>query len=126
MALTVTDLAEEVRESNRRLTAAIEALNSEVGDVRVEVARINTNLNWPRGIGPIVAGSAVAIPILVGAGVYRFWRVESEIAKLQGDTSQVKNDTAELRDDFKTRDERLSRTLERIEKALPPASRGGP
>ena len=46
MSLTVTDLAEEVRETNRRLTAAIDALRTEVTDLRVEVAKINTNLNW--------------------------------------------------------------------------------
>ena len=148
MSLTVTELAEEVRESNRRLTAAIDALRSEAEDLRVEVAKINTSLNWMKGIGRVVAGSALAIVILVGTGVYRFGLVEgeiaglrkdmdqvkkdvaesraevkSDIAKLRGDTDQLRKDTAELRAEVRARDDRLSRTLERIEKALPPASR---
>jgi hypothetical protein len=57
MSLTGNELAEKVRESNRRLTAAIDALNTEVADLRVEVAKINTNLNGLKGIGRIVAGS---------------------------------------------------------------------
>jgi prefoldin subunit 5 len=144
MSLTVTDLAEEVRETNRRLTAAIDALRTEVTDLRVEVAKINTNLNWLKGIGRIVAGSAVAVLILVGTGVYRFGRVETAIAELQRDTGErfgrvetsiasLQRDTGELRKDatefraeFKARDDRLSRMLERVEKALPPVSKGNP
>ena len=144
MSLTVTDLAEEVRETNRRLTAAIDALRTEVTDLRIEVAKINTNLNWLKGIGRIVAGSAVAVLILVGTGVYRFGRVETAIAELQRDTGggfgrvetsigNLQRDTGELRKDatefqaeFKARDDRLSRTLERVEKALPPVSKGNP
>ncbi len=156
MSLTVTELAEEVRESNRRLTAAIDALRSEAEDLRVEVTKINTSLNRMRGIARVVAGSAVAILILVGTGVYRFGHVEGEItrlggdikqlrtdmdqvrkdtaewraeikgdlAKLRGDTDQVRKDTAEWRAEARARDDRLSRTLERIEKALPPAPKG--
>jgi outer membrane murein-binding lipoprotein Lpp len=123
MSLTVTHLAEEVRESNRRLTAAIDALRSEAEDLRVEVAKINTSLNWMKGIGRVVAGSAVAILILVGTGVCGFGRVESEIARLGGDVIQLRKDTTELRAEFKARDDRLGRTLERIEKALPPSPR---
>ncbi len=123
MSLTVTELAEEVRESNRRLTAAIDALRGETEDLRVEVAKINTSLGWMKGVGGVVAGSALAIAVLVGTGVYRFGHVEGEIAGLRGDMDQVRKDTAELRAEVKARDDRLSGTLERIEKALPTATK---
>src|SRR5690349_3681046 len=125
MSLTVTELAEEVRETNRRLTAPIDPLRTAVSDLRIEVAKINTNLNWLKGIGRIVAGSAIAVLILVGTGVYRFGRVETAIAELQRDTGGLRKDVTELRAEFKARDDRLSRTLERVEKALPPAPKGG-
>ena len=123
MPLTVTDLAEEVRAPNCRLTAAIDALPTEVSDLRVEVAKINTSLNWLKGIGRIVAGSAVAVLILVGTGVYRFGRVETAIAELQQDAGELRKDVTELRAEFKARDDRLTRTLDRVEKVLPPASK---
>jgi prefoldin subunit 5 len=149
MSLPVTELAEEVRESNRRLTAAIDALRGEAEDLRLEVAKINTSLTWMKSIGRVVAGSAGAVLMRVGNGVYRFGRVESEIArvgvemnqirkdtaesraevkadiaKLRGDMDQIRKDTAESRAEVRARDDRLSRTLERIEKALPPAPGG--
>jgi hypothetical protein len=50
-------------------------------------------------------------------------RVGGDITKLRGDTDQLRKDTTELRAEFKARDDRLGRTLERIEKALPPSPR---
>ena len=131
MSLTVTDLAEEVRETNRRLTAAIDALRTETEDLRVEVARINTSMSWMKGIGAVVAGSAFAIVVLVGTGIYRFGhvegaitRLERDVGQLRGDMDQLKRDGAELRSESKAREDRLSRILERIEKALPSPPRG--
>lgn len=149
MSLTVAELADEVRDTNRRLTSAIDALRTEVADLRVEAARINANLGWLKGIGRIVAGSAVGILILIGTGVYRFGHVENAIAELQRDTAELRKDTAELRSEFTARlaevqrdtarltkdmaefrsefkawDDRLTRALERVEKSLPPAPKG--
>jgi prefoldin subunit 5 len=124
MSLTVAELTDEVRDTNRRLTSAIDALRTEVADLRVEAARINANLGWLKGVGRIVAGSTVGILILIGTGVYRFGHVENAIAELQRDTAELRKDTAELRSDFKARDDRLTRALERVEKALPPAPKG--
>ncbi len=87
------------------------------------MAKINTSLNWLKGIGRIVAGSAVAVLILVGTGVYRFGRVETAIAELQQDAGELRKDVTELRAEFKARDDRLTRTLDRVEKVLPPASK---
>ena len=82
MSLTVAGLPDEVRETNRRLTSAIDGPRTEVSDLRVEAAKINANLGWLKGIGRIVAGSAIAILILIGTGVYRFGHVENAIAEL--------------------------------------------
>lgn len=51
MSLTVTELAEEVRESNRRLTQAVEGLGRKFDDVRVEVA--NLRVEMAREIGAV-------------------------------------------------------------------------
>jgi prefoldin subunit 5 len=135
MPLTVSGLADEVRDTNRRLTAAIDGLRNELADLRVQVAEINTNLKWARGIGRIIAGSAVAIAVLVGTGIYRFGHVENPIAELQRDTAELRKDTAEhraelrkdiaeIKADLKARDDRLSQTLQRMEKALPASPEG--
>lgn len=133
MALTVTDLAEEVRESNRRLNAsidrldtAVEGLRKETEDLRVEVAMINTTIGWLRSVGRVVAGSAFAMLILIGTGIYRFGHVEAEITRLGNDMSELKKEMKELKDEFRARDDRLARVLDRIEKALPPAPRDRP
>jgi outer membrane murein-binding lipoprotein Lpp len=102
----------------------IDALRTETADLRVEVAKINTNLNWMKGIGRIVAGSAIGVIILIGSSVYRFGHVESDIATLQADVTQLKKVTAEQQAEFKARDDRFNRTLARIEKASPPAPKG--
>jgi hypothetical protein len=49
MSLTVTELAEEVRESNRRLTQAVEGLGQKFDDVRVEVASVRVEVANLRG-----------------------------------------------------------------------------
>jgi hypothetical protein len=49
MSLTVTELAEEVRESNRRLTQAVEGLGRKFDDVRVEVANLRVEMANSRG-----------------------------------------------------------------------------
>lgn len=53
MSLTVMELAEEVRESNRRLTQAIDNLSQKFDNLRVELAKdlgaINTNIERFKG-----------------------------------------------------------------------------
>ena len=51
MSLTVTELAEEVRETNRRLTDAIEGPRTEFSELRREVATTNNSLGWVIKIG---------------------------------------------------------------------------
>lgn len=133
MPPTVTELAEEVRESNRHFSAAIDGLREETKELRVEVAKINNSIGWFKSIGAIVAGSAFAMLILVGTGIYRFGHVEAEITglgndmnQLKRDMDQVKRNMTELRDEFRARDDRLGRVLDRIEKALPPAPKERP
>ena len=97
MAITVTDLAVEVREVNQRLTAAIEKLN-------VEVAKINVYLSFMR------VATYIVIPILlsmilggIGASYKIVW-----------DTARVHASIETLKEDAKIQKE----TLDRIEKAL--------
>jgi hypothetical protein len=55
MAMTITDLAEQVRESNERLTEAIEKLGDRLDrfqdDVTGKLGAIDTSLRWAKWIG---------------------------------------------------------------------------
>jgi hypothetical protein len=93
MAVTVTDLAVEVKESNQRLTAAIENLN-------VEVAKINVYLSFIR------VATWVIVPLLV-AGIGASY-------KIVWDTARVHASVESLQADAKAQRE----SLDRIERAL--------
>lgn len=108
MSLTVTELAEEVRETNRRLNSsidrldlAVDGLRKETEDLRVDVARITNSIGWFKSIGAIVAGSAFAILIVIGTGIYRFGHVEAEITRLGKEISEVKQDMKDFRSEVK-------------------------
>src|SRR4051812_12772754 len=107
MPLTAAELTTELQETNRRLTDAIDGLRTEVAELRKDVARINTSLNWARAIGGIIAASAVSLLILAFGVAHRATQIEDAVATLQ-------KDTAELKADFRARDDRLSQALGRI------------
>jgi hypothetical protein len=88
MALTVTELADEVRDTNRRLTDAIQGLRTEVHELRTEVAKINTSLNWAKGIGASLF--ACALGILTFA-----YRVDQNVTHLEDAVSTLQKDSAE-------------------------------
>lgn len=112
MSLTVTELAEEMRDTHRELTGAIKELRSEVSALRVDVAKINTSLNWAKGIGAVLAGSAVTILILAFGVAHRATQLEDAVAALQRDFSETMKDS---RTTVAQLDRALS-SLERIEK----------
>ncbi len=97
MPLTVTDLAQEVRESNQRLSAAIEKLN-------VEVAKINAYLSFIR------VATLVLIPILLSMFIGGI----GASYKIVWDTARVHASIETLKDDAKVQKEALGR----IEKVL--------
>jgi hypothetical protein len=125
MPITVTDLAAEVKESNLRLTAAIENLN-------VEVARINVYLSFIR------TALRILIPVLlvmlvsgIGASYKVVWdtarlhssidvlqqhvgALKEDIGLLKQEVGGVKQDMGDLKQDIKTQQAALSR----IEKAV--------
>src|SRR5207253_454949 len=99
MTLTVTELAEEVRESNKRLTEARHDLRADFADFRVEVAKelgaINANLEKHRAETAAslrFAGRSVVILIpvvvaLIGAAFWITWYA----AKLDSRVGQVES-----------------------------------
>ncbi len=111
MALTVQDLAEEVRETNRRLTDAIDRLTTMVQSLDVRVAVIEDRLGSIRKIGWTLALWALGMLGSAFYVVHRSAQIESTVVVLQ-------RDAVDRKADLKERDDRLNRTLERIEKAL--------
>jgi phage shock protein A len=105
MALTVTELADEVRETNRRLTDAIHGLRTEVHDLRTEVAKINTSLNWAKGIGASLF--ACALGILTFA-----YRVDQKVTHMEDAVVALQKDSAET----KARDKLLADSLAALQK----------
>jgi len=83
--LTVAELAVEVRDSNRRLTDAVNALN-------IEVAKINTSLAFIRRC------ALLAIPllamILVG-GIGASYKIVWDAARTHASVESLQNDIAE-------------------------------
>src|SRR5262245_41339368 len=104
MPLTVTDLAEEVRESNRRLTDAVQNLAS-------QVAVINHRLNFIGRLGWVLALWALG---MLGTAFY----VMRQASHIETTVAALQKDFAELKTDFKARDKHISESLDRIEKAL--------
>lgn len=110
MALTVTELAQEVRDSNRRLADAIDIR----GDLRTEVGKINFSLAWIKGIAGFAGLSLVALSGLIYQAGERTGRIEKSIESLQ-------KTTEELRDDFKARDKQVG---DAISEAMQKATQG--
>lgn len=104
MSLTVTELAEEVRESNRRLTQAIDNLSRRLEDLRLEISKdlgtINANLESFKGRVDSEMGIAKwaakvltpAVFTLIASAVGGAWylaKVDSRLDTLVKQTSQV-------------------------------------
>ena len=111
MSLTVTELADEVRETNRRLTDAIQGLRTEFSELRREVATTNNSLSWVIKIGT----SLVACML----GVLTFaYRVDQKATRTEEAVVALQANFAEFKADFKARDRQIADSLDRIEKAL--------
>lgn len=107
MPITVGDLAEEVRETNRRLTDAIDRLTTAVQKLEVRVAVIEDRLGSLRKIGWALSLWALGMLGSAFYVVHRSTQIEDAVVALQKDFG-----------DSKARDERLNQTLSRIEKTL--------
>ncbi len=107
MSLTTAELAEEVRETNRRLTDAIDRLTTMVQRLEVRVAVIKDRLGSIRKIGWALALWALGMLGSAFYLVHRSTQIEEAVVALQKDFG-----------DLKARDERLNQTLARIEKNL--------
>jgi methylthioribose-1-phosphate isomerase len=118
MSLTVTELAEEVRDTHRELTGAIKELRIDVSALRVDVGKINTSLNWAKGIGAILAGSAVTVLILAFNVAHRATQLEDAVVELQKNSSETRKDSRVTAGQL----ERALSSLERIEKTLAQAA----
>jgi hypothetical protein len=118
-------LAEQLQETNRRLTEAIDALRDEAvalrsgvaelnTDLKTELARINTSLSWAKWIGGTVAtintASVLGVPSLA-------YQVGHRVAQIEGTIAGLQRTTEELRADFKVQDNRNADALAETRKA---------
>ncbi len=114
-------LAEQIQETNRRLTGAIDALRDEavalcggIAELKAEVGQINTSLHWMKLIG----GSVAAIVTTVALGVMGLaFQVGHEVARIEGTVASLQKTTEELRSDFKARDKLVADALTETRKA---------
>jgi predicted nucleic acid-binding Zn-ribbon protein len=115
MALTVTELADEVRETNRHLADAIDALRNEISALKAEVGKINTNMGWVKKIGGSFAAiMTTAIFALLGVAYQaggRLATIESSVSALEKSNAAQQKATEELRADFKARDKLIADTV---------------
>ncbi len=102
-------LAEQIQETNRRLTEAIDALRDEAAalrsgvaelktDLKTEVAKINTSLSWAKRIGGTVA-TIITASVLGVLGLA--YQVGHRVAQIEGSIAGLHRTTEELRADFK-------------------------
>lgn len=119
MPLTAAELTVEVQETNRRLTEAIHSLN-------VEVARINTSLNWAKGIGASLLGCALGILAFAYRVDQKATRGElavaglaTSVAGLASDVAAFKAETRASFAELNARDRQVLEALARLEKAAP-------
>jgi hypothetical protein len=109
MALTVTELADEVRETNRRLTDAIQGLRSEVADLRKDIATTNNSLGWVVKIG------ASLLACMLGILGYAY-RVDQKATRTEEVVAALQTDFAEFKADFKARDRQVTDSLTALQK----------
>jgi erythromycin esterase-like protein len=141
MSLTVPDVAEQLRETNQRLTESNDRLTAAIHGLEVEVAKINNSLSFLRWIGVTLVAIGLGVLTFSYGAVRKATQIEDAVTGLQKDSAELRNDfkardnqfskaIAELRNDFKARDDQFSKALERIEKALaqnqPARSKQGP
>ena len=104
MALTVMELAEEVRESNRRLTLAIDGLGQKLDNLRVEIAKdlgtININLEGFKGrvdselvvakwAAKVLTPAVFSLIVSVVGGAWYLTKVDLRLDTLVKQTSHV-------------------------------------
>ncbi len=99
MSLTVTDLAEEVRESNRRLTEAIQELRVEFHALRGDIIEIKTSLKLAKWIGAILVGAALTGLWHSYQAVRLVTRIESDVVALRRDFARIEGAVGTLQQD---------------------------
>jgi phage shock protein A len=109
MALTVTELADEVRETNRRLTDAIQGLRTEVAELRKEAATTNNSLNWMVRIG------ASLLACMLGILGYAY-RVDQKATRTEEAVIALQANVTEFKADFKARDKQIADSLAALQK----------
>jgi hypothetical protein len=112
MALTVTELADEVRETNRCFTDANDTLPDEVSDLKTVVAEMNVSLKFIKWIGGYLAICASGFLAIEYSAVQRITRIESAVSGTREDIKDIKTGLLD-------RDTWFARTFDRIEKRLP-------
>jgi hypothetical protein len=100
-------LAEFRVESERRFGA----IETTLSDIRGDLKVLRSDLQWFKGIGRVVAGSALAVAVVIGTGRDRFGRVESAVGELE-------KGAAESRSEARDRFEKIEGRMERVEKRL--------
>jgi septation ring formation regulator EzrA len=137
MPFTVAELAEEVRETNRHLTNAIEGLRTDFSELRKDLAITNNSLGWVIKIGTSIGTSLVACMLGMLTFAYRVdqraTRTEEAIVALKTDfvdlkaratrteeaVVALKTDFAGFKTESKARDKQFADSFDRIEKMLP-------
>lgn len=132
MSLTVAELADEVRETNRRLADAVQGLRADFSQLRNEVATTNNSLSWVIRIGTSLVACMLAILTFAYRVDQRATRTEEAVVALQANFAEFKTDfkardkqladsLTALQTNSQARDDRLDRvlnSLDRIEKIL--------
>lgn len=113
-SMTDRELADEIRETARHLTEAIDGLRREAADfrtdIKVEVARINSSLAWMRAIATIAGISMLGLLTMVYQAGDKAGRIESTVITLQKTTEEIKAD-------LKARDDRIAAIATTAQKA---------
>jgi hypothetical protein len=121
MPPTVTDVAAELKESNRRLAEAIDGLKTTIHGLDTRVAVIESNMGFFRKVGWTVAGfvgatflTALAITYQAGQVVNAVNALQKDFAEMRTDLKQMRHDVSEVKGDIKAQ----AGQLDRIEKSL--------
>src|SRR4051794_13901429 len=112
-------LAEQIQETNRRLTEAIDSLRDEAvalrggiaelrTDLKTEIGKINASLYWMKLIG----GSVAAIRTTAALGVMGLaFQAGHETGRIEAVLASLQKITQELGSDFKARDNLVADAL---------------
>jgi hypothetical protein len=126
MPLNVTDVADQLQETNHRLTKSNERLTTAIHGLEVEVAKINTSLAFGGWIGVAMLAISLGLLAFSFTAMRKATQIEADVASLKKDSEELKSavfalqkDSAELRNDFKVRDDRFMKALAELKERLP-------